>query len=117
VKVSTYVPDMYGESASPLHRGIGTDRFIVSWPVDDVALAARRREIATDHEAAGSDVVRVEVPSDVGVLQISDMPAARGWRTKTRAAFQSALANGYVVQGFQRANGSASGYYVLERSR
>src|ERR671926_25771 len=33
VRIHEYVEDMYGETESPLHRGIGTDRFVVAWPV------------------------------------------------------------------------------------
>jgi len=33
-RIVDYVPDMYGETDSPLHRGTGTDRFIVSWALD-----------------------------------------------------------------------------------
>ncbi len=34
VTVDEYVPDMYGSGeSSPLHRGIGTDRFVVRWDV------------------------------------------------------------------------------------
>jgi len=36
-----YVQEMYGEGDSDLHRGIGTDRFIVGWPTDEQAIAAR----------------------------------------------------------------------------
>ena len=28
-RIAEYVEDMYGETESPLHQGIGTDRFIV----------------------------------------------------------------------------------------
>lgn len=31
VITSEYHPDMYGETDSPLHRGIGTDRFVARW--------------------------------------------------------------------------------------
>jgi predicted GNAT superfamily acetyltransferase len=117
VEIAAYVPDMYGESASPLHRGIGTDRFIVSWPVDDTALVARRRAIAISRERPTGEYLRLEVPADIGLLQRTDMAAARNWRMKTRAAIQEAMANGFVFQGFQRgrANGATNGYYVLER--
>src|ERR671914_1083048 len=33
VCVAEYVEDMYGETDSQLHRGLGTDRFVVAWPV------------------------------------------------------------------------------------
>lgn len=36
-----YVPDMYGESTSPLHRGLGTDRFVVSWELDSERVERR----------------------------------------------------------------------------
>ena len=29
-----YVQDMYGQTDSPLHRGIGTDRFFPTWTLD-----------------------------------------------------------------------------------
>lgn len=32
--VREYVPDMYGASDSPLHRGLGTDRYVVTWELD-----------------------------------------------------------------------------------
>ena len=49
--ISEYVEDMYGETESPLHRGIGTDRFIVAWPVADAEV--EKRLMAT--HAAGVD--------------------------------------------------------------
>lgn len=121
VRVTEYVTDMYGESSSPLHRGIGTDRFIVSWPLEDDALAARRQEISRAHDrvsagADGGDVIRMEVPHDIALLQSSDMAAALGWRTKTRATIQDALARGFTIQGFRRVNdGGKNGFYVLEK--
>lgn len=39
--VREYIPDMYGASDSPLHRGLGTDRFVVSWELDTPRVEAR----------------------------------------------------------------------------
>jgi predicted GNAT superfamily acetyltransferase len=36
-----YLPDMYGESGSPLHRGIGTDRFLAVWEMDSPRVETR----------------------------------------------------------------------------
>ena len=119
VRVVSYVPDMYGESTSPLHRGIGTDRFIASWPLDDVTLAARRREMALATDRSGNgDTIRMEIPHDIALLQRTDMPAAIAWRTRTRATIQDALARGYAIQGFVRGNAAVAkpGYYVLARA-
>jgi len=119
VRVAEYVENMYGESQSPVHRGIGTDRFIVAWPVDDGELDARRDEIARATRAAksadGGSVRRVEIPTSIDTLQASDMNAAREWRRTTRAALAGALASGYAVNGFQIDDKAARAYYVLTR--
>ena len=115
VRATDYVQDMYGQSSSPLHRGIGTDRLIVSWPVDDEAVAARRREIARASCSEGADTVHIEVPCDIAALQVSDMAAARQWRDETRSAFQKALAQGLAIQGFQMDAETGNGHYVLGR--
>jgi chorismate synthase len=114
VRATDYVQDMYGESASPLHRGIGTDRLIVSWPVEDALVEARRREIASQVE--GPDTIRIETPADIAALQLSDMPAAREWRERMRGAFQKALAQGYGIQGFRVDADAGNGYYLLRRN-
>lgn len=39
--VREYAVDMYGVSNSPLHRGLGTDRYVVSWELDSPRVEAR----------------------------------------------------------------------------
>jgi chorismate synthase len=112
-RIVEYVENMYGESASPLHRGIGTDRFIVAWPVDDGELAAQRGE--STRATQGRDVLRIEIPANVAELQLSDPAAARAWRDNTRRAFQQARAQGYAVHGFAIEKQTANGHYILGR--
>jgi len=114
VRATDYVQDMYGDSTSPLHRGIGTDRLIVAWPVDDASVEARRREIASQTE--GRETIRIEIPGDIAAMQLSDMAGARDWRERTRAAFQKALAQGYVIQGFRVDADAENCYYLLRRN-
>jgi predicted GNAT superfamily acetyltransferase len=141
VRVTEYVEDMYGETDSELHRGLGTDRFVVAWPVavhDSEALAAESRRLAEDatgaiREAAllnpdladGSvpDIglvertrpryVRVVVPRDIRAAQVHSLDLAARWRRSTRRAFQWALAHGYVVRGVYSDEGAEWTYYVL----
>ena len=40
-RVVEYVTDMYGETGSELHRGLGTDRFVVEWDLEAHAEAER----------------------------------------------------------------------------
>lgn len=41
IVVREYARDMYGQTDSPLHRGIGTDRFIALWHMDSQRVARR----------------------------------------------------------------------------
>ena len=138
VRVIDYVVNMYGEdTGSDLHRGLGTDRFVVAWPVRDHELEARRAITKGAHddaaylrapvigEAGGTsgdwesalrhDRIRVAVPVDIHAILSSDPAAAAAWRPSTRAAFQGAHAHGYRVHGFSVTRGDARGYYLLSR--
>lgn len=54
--VREYRENMYGETDSELHRGIGTDRFVALWRLDSprVASRARRAEPGTGPEERGA---------------------------------------------------------------
>ena len=134
-RVSEYVPDMYGaDTGSALHSGLGTDRFIVVWPITHST--PTRRELSGWHDApvlnaiAAADaggvpelfgatlprLARVEIPADIFAVQQAGLARAIEWRLSTRRAFQWALANGYHVERFEREPSDARGYYVLARS-
>lgn len=139
VSAVAYARDMYGQkTGSDLHRGIGTDRLIVAWPVNDAQMAARRRETLAARDAAEyrnapvvADIehpdqrtdgsigreprVRIAVPLDVSVLLSTDVARACAWRAATRQAFEAALAGGYRVDGFRVDQESERGFYLLAR--
>lgn len=99
VRAVEYVRDMYGtNTGSDLHRGIGTDRIIVAWPVRDADLRVRRREIAN---AVGNPATQilVEVPPDIGSLLQSNPARALQWRATSRAGIEAALAAGHRIDG------------------
>jgi predicted GNAT superfamily acetyltransferase len=136
VRAAEYVRDMYGDMGSTLTAGIGTDRFVVAWPVDPSELATRRAEIAAAaadpafaaapvinaslggelHRApvaAGAPRVRVRVPADIGSLQSSDPAAAAQWRADTRAAIEFVLAAGYHAAGFVADAARGAAHYLF----
>lgn len=108
-----YVPDMYGHSTgSDLHRGIGTDRFLMEWPVSDDELARQRSAAAAERL---TPELRVAVPADFTSILRSDPEEAKRWRMETRSALMAALAAGMRVVGFERAGTDGHGYYLLGR--
>lgn len=135
VRIDQYVEDMYGDTESPLHQGIGTDRFIVAWPVPDAEVRRRLDEThaagadaalreapilnagnATQAAVIRGDAARVEVPTDINALQQSDRDQAIRWRHSTRAAFRRALDAGLTVQGFVIDDCAKRGYYLMGRA-
>lgn len=138
VRVEEYVPQMYGDTESDLHRGIGTDRFVVAWDLEAYRPPARSAGEETpeveggpageDPSAAVPDpsavpgeaemgeappVLRIDIPSDILAVRRRDPEEARRWRERTRGAFVSRLGSGYEVTGF--VPGPERGHYLLTR--
>ena len=106
-----YVEDMYGEdTGSILHSGLGTDRFIVAWPIGSERVAGlmeggpaagpTRDTPPFPVDEALADTAWVEVPPNIGFILRSAPEDASAWRRRTRAQFQEHLGSGYAVTGF-----------------
>jgi predicted GNAT superfamily acetyltransferase len=102
--VTEYVVDMYAESDSELHHGLGTDRLVVAWPITG---AAAQRD--PDPE------LRIEVPWDIQAVKTHAPAEAVAWRARTRDAFLDAFRRGYRVVGFERDTLRRRGCYLLAR--
>jgi predicted GNAT superfamily acetyltransferase len=140
--VSEYVEDMYGESDSDLHRGLGTDRFIVAWPLREPpkSLDQRRRRRQTavnladrapvindipgaDRSQAGrstagtrdetAPALAIAVPREILSIQNSSLDLAAEWRRSTRPAFIDAMARGYEVVAIVSPPGAELARYIL----
>lgn len=138
--VREYRENMYGDTDSPLHQGIGTDRFVALWLLgsdrvrsrlavesssSDTGVGSRvPTPLALDADASGrhprpadpvlslhASAVRVKIPADVSALMHDDLPLAVAWREATRAVFGHYLSAGWEVREFER-DGSTSTYLV-----
>lgn len=130
--VVEYVPNMYGgDTSSVLHRGLGTDRFIVAWDLDREA--PRATPISPSELGApvlnpvGPDgvpvvpdltghpadaVVRIAVPAAIHQVQAESISTATRWRVSTRCAILWAVDAGYRVTGFVHDDASDCSYYI-----
>jgi predicted GNAT superfamily acetyltransferase len=132
--VVRYVPDMYGDTGSPLHHGLATDRLVVacdtSRPAHAVAstldVADLSTPILTVRPRADDPLpragttpprLRLEIPSDFGQLLQDDPAEARAWHAATRTHFQWALGGGYSVTGLRRDVAGGRSFYILEWAR
>jgi predicted GNAT superfamily acetyltransferase len=139
--VQEYVRDMYGSGEdSKLFRGIGTDRFIVRWPIGEervaqivdkglrfdhssfansrlavYSLTPSNGDSAPEAEIDLSDKsLRVEIPSDIHRMMSVSVSQAAEWRSKTRAAFENLLDRGYAISGFYRDGSSGRCFYCFK---
>ncbi len=128
-RVVRYVRDYYGDgSDSALSAGLGTDRFILEWPIGETRVAAALAREPTPPAAAASALdgpvvntregpagpepvvaeppaapaVRVEIPEDIQAVRDADRAAAALWRASTRKALETCLGRGDRVEGFLR---------------
>lgn len=104
-----YRKDMYGQTDSPLHQGIGTDRLIAIWPIATSRVADRLSGIR--RLPPMTSTMRIDVPVDIHDINARDPMLAREWRARTRAAFTECLEQGYVVVDFVRE--ATHGSYLL----
>lgn len=129
-EVAEYVEEMYaGELFSDLAKGIGTDRFIVSWKIagERVARALEDRRAGSeapfreapvaDQELPEAPRVRIEIPENVQAVKEKDMDEAAAWRASTRRAFEHYLGRGYRVEAFYRdhRDNDSRCFYGLEK--
>ena len=137
--VREYEANMYGDTDSPLHRGIGTDRFVALWELSSARVEGRmegqssvapaeagRAPFAVEavetggrlrpvrNELLRSDRVAIAIPSDISALMREDLDLAIEWRQATRVVFTHYLTRGYEVREFER--GQRASAYVLVSS-
>jgi predicted GNAT superfamily acetyltransferase len=128
-----YLPNFYGRMNDGINGTDETDRLLVSWRLDAVAVAeagrGRHRLVppavlrgapaALAVSASGAPVpashprartVLVAVPADIEALRLTDPALATAWRAALRDVLGGLLADGARVRGFDRA-----GAYVVER--
>lgn len=134
--VVEYVPNMYGaDTTSVLHRGLGTDRFVVAWDLDREASAATRvsqtvrdapllNPVGADGLPVVPDLagrptnvaVRIAVPKAIDQVQAGSIATATRWRVSTRCAILWAVDAGYRVTGFLHEDAADCSYYVCTPS-
>jgi|SRR5215469_1168280 len=100
--VRRYEPDLYGITSSPLHRGIPTDRLFAEWCLD----SERVKAVVAGHEqnTKKERSITFAEPTRDTALKI---------QARLRTEFTESFAEGFLVTGFER--GQGSGTYWLER--
>ncbi len=96
--VRRYVPDHYGISTSPLHRGLPTDRLIAEWWMDSEDVHARAKRTTPRMRSV---VRRISMPLNRLDLELSSPVELLELQKSLREQFQQAFAEGLAVVGFE----------------
>lgn len=125
VTCNTYLRNLYGSMRDELNIGLPSDRFQVEWHIASAHIADRLRDdwvglSLSARQAEGvpilnrplpgelprppqtvlpleGDMLLVQIPAHFQVIKSADLGLARAWREHTRALFEAAFAEGYIV--------------------
>jgi predicted GNAT superfamily acetyltransferase len=103
-----YIPNLYGVTTSPLHRGIATDRLVAEWRLDSPRVIAAIQDLApsaTDAPAA------VALPAELEHWKREDGPPVQTVQTRVREEFTNWFARGYAAVAVR--TGEKSTEYLL----
>jgi len=110
--VRRYNPDFYGQTSSPLHANLPTDRLLAEWwlrsPRVEAAVSGRRTPAVM---AAEKDKVRILVPANIAELRRMAPEEAARVLSGVRKQFQKCFAQDYVATGMEIT--AEGGRYVL----
>jgi predicted GNAT superfamily acetyltransferase len=102
-----YIPNLYGVTTSPLHRGIATDRLVAEWWLDSPRVVAAIQDLAP--ETANAPAM-IDLPSEFahGKQAEADVSAVQA---RVREEFSKWFAREYAAVGVRA--GEKSTAYLL----
>ena len=138
VTINKYVENIYGETESPLHGGIPTDRLEAEWWLESARVREAKKGVLSE-QLAWEELCRinqtgmkdgfllcesvsldcdeadllVEIPGDIASIMAGRVELAADWRMKTRTLFETYFGRGYAIVDFHQAEGRA--FYQLSR--
>ena len=102
-----YLPNLYGVTTSPLHRGIETDRLVAEWQLDSPRVIAAIQDLAP---AGGDAPAKIEVPGEAELWK-QDAQKTQTVQARVRDEFTKWFARGYAAIGVRREGNEAA--YLL----
>ncbi len=139
----TYLRDVYGSMRDALNADLPSDRFQVDWHLTSRHVITRlrgdrSRPTLSGLKAAGVPILNhplpgdpprpprttlpitgrgllIQIPAYFQAVKATDNELAQAWRFQTRALFEGAFAEGYVVTDLLFEDGQSC--YLLERER
>jgi predicted GNAT superfamily acetyltransferase len=100
-----YIPDLYGVTTSPLHRGIQTDRLVAEWWLDSPRVISALQNVAP---CVSDAPATVEFPAEFEKWKQNNAEQVLNLQTRVREEFTNWFAREYAAVGVRvGAQGSA----------
>jgi len=103
-----YLPNLYGLTTSPLHRGMPTDRLVAEWMLDSPRVVAA---VATGNIEPALDAAHVTLPADLEARKADPSGRLDEVQAQARREFGEWFAKGYAAVGLKRESAGAA--YIL----
>jgi predicted GNAT superfamily acetyltransferase len=103
-----FIPNLYGVTTSPLHRGIATDRLVAEWWLDSPRVIAAIQDLAP---SVANAPAAIEVPAELEQWQQNDAPRVQAVQTRVREEFTKWFAREYAAIGVR--SGEKGQAYLL----
>ena len=103
-----YIPNLYGITTSPLHRGLPTDRLMAEWHLDSAHVNAALAIEGKQLPEAGAVVT---IPKELEGWKANDPPKVEAVQATARRQFMEWFAKGHAAVAIRQA--AAGPEYVL----
>jgi len=103
-----YIPNFYGITTSPLHRGLPTDRLLAVWHLDSPrVIASINNLLPQPYEAPAT----IHLPAELDHWKSDDTQRLINLQSQLRAEFTKWFSKGYAVIALRRSP-SGSDYFL-----
>ena len=98
-----YLPNLYGTTTSPLHRGLATDRLLVEWRLDSSRAVVAIQSLAKEPVESPA---MIELPPELEHWQQENAPEVKKVQSRVREEFTRWFAKGYAAVALRTAPGN-----------
>lgn len=94
-----YLPNLYGVTSSPLHRGMATDRLLAEWRLDSARVVAAIEDLP---KLAIEAPAKIALPAQLEGWKEEGSPELGRLQDRVRREFMMWFAKGYAAVGTRR---------------
>lgn len=104
-----YLPNLYGLTTSPMHRGLPTDRLVAEWQLDSPRVVAVLSEVTREPQETPA---AIELPAELEKWKQDEPAQLAKVQERIRGEFSGWFARGYAATGIRVAKSGAAAYLL-----